>query len=86
MYDQPIDLVTVLIPSAVAAIIAIWGVISHRAMARRRATLDHLADNNVDRDMLRAQNKFIELAKAPGGLAMWAEPERESRPEVELSG
>lgn len=74
---------TVLIPSAVAAIIAIWGVISHRAMVRRRATLDHLAGNNVDRDMLRAQKKFIELAKAPGGLAMWAEPENESRPEVE---
>ncbi|MGH6826432.1 DUF4760 domain-containing protein [Methyloceanibacter sp.] len=57
----------------VAALIAIWGVVTQRAIARRRATLDHIARCESDGDLIYAQKKFVELATAPGGLGPWAE-------------
>lgn len=45
--------------------------------------MEHLALDNVDRDMIEARTKFITLAKAPGGLAMYAEDDREHSKELE---
>lgn len=73
----------VLFGTAVAAVIAIWGILTQRALARRRATMDHMAMADMDRDMIAARKKFIALAKVPGGLAAWAEPDKESSEEVE---
>lgn len=67
---------------AIAAVIAIWGVLTQRSIARRRATLDHFTRINPDRDMIEARKKFLELAAAPGGLAKWADPEHEASDEA----
>ncbi|WP_390474595.1 DUF4760 domain-containing protein [Altererythrobacter sp. MTPC7] len=73
----------VLIASVFASTIAVWGVVSSRIVARRRATMDHMAATNIDDDMLRAQKEFIRLANKAGGLAKWAEPSKESSKEAE---
>jgi Domain of unknown function (DUF4760) len=67
---------------AVGAIVAIWGVLTQRAVARRRATMDHMARVDMDNDMIAARKDFITLAKAPGGLALWAETEHEASDEM----
>lgn len=66
----------------VAAVIGVCGVQTQRAVARRRATLDHLASVDADRDFIDARKLFIRLAKAPGGLAKWADDEHEGSVEV----
>jgi len=68
---------------AVAVVIAIWGVLTHRAIARRKATLDHLAIDNVDSDMIEARTKFIQLATGPGGLAQYADDDKEHGDELQ---
>lgn len=73
----------VLITGGVAALIALWGVASQRALARRRATVDYITRLESDKDVLEANQRFIELAKAPGGLAPYAEEDREKEPDTQ---
>lgn len=63
--------------------VAIWGVLTQRMIARRKATMEHLAIDNTDGDMIKARTHFIELAKAEGGLAKWAEPAHERSEQLE---
>ena len=65
------------------AVIAIWGIISQRSIARRRATLDHIVRSQGDGDLIGARQTFISLAKEPGGLAIWAEADREKSRETQ---
>ena len=67
----------------VAALIAIAGVLTQRAIARRRATFDHIAKTEADADVIKARRTFIQLAKANGGLAKWAAEEHERSEEVQ---
>lgn len=60
------------------AFIAAWGVISNRAIARRKATLDLITSQERDGDIIKARNVFIDLAKKNGGLAPYAELDREA--------
>lgn len=66
----------------IAAAIAIWGVLTHRAMVRRSNTMQHIADCEADRDVLMARDKFIELSTQAGGLAVWAAADKESSKET----
>jgi hypothetical protein len=66
----------------VAATVAVWGVLTQRAIARRRATLDHMQRIDMDKDMIAAQQIFIAQAKAEGGLAKWAESQHEASNEA----
>src|ERR1700737_2653134 len=70
------------VTGGIAALIAIWGVLTQRQIARRRATLDHIARSEADGDIIAARRKFIELAKAPGGLAAWADEDKEKTDET----
>ena len=72
-----------LIIGGAGALIAVWGVITQRVIARRRATLDFLSNSEADGDLIDARQKFIELAKAPGGLAPWADPDKEKSDETQ---
>ena len=65
-----------------AAVIAIWGIITQRAISRRGATLNHIAKAEWDGDVIASRKKFIQLAKAEGGLAHWAEKAHEGSEEV----
>lgn len=73
----------VLLSGAGAATVAVWGIFTQRAIARRRTTFDHIAASDQDGDVIKARNKFIELAKAPGGLAPWADENKEQTDEVQ---
>lgn len=66
-----------------AAAIAIWGILTQRAIARRRATFDHISKTEADADFFAARRKFVELAKEPGGLARWADEANEKSEEVQ---
>jgi hypothetical protein len=66
-----------------AAIVAIWGIVSQRAIARRRTTFEHIVAMEADRSFIIARRKFIELSKHPGGLAPWASEDKESTPETQ---
>ena len=67
----------VFVTGAIASLIAIWGILSQRAITRRQATLDHITHLESDRDIIEARKTFVELAKNPGGLAVWAEENKE---------
>lgn len=45
--------------------------------------MEHLAIDNVDSDMIAARTKFIALAKQNGGLARFAENDKEHSEELE---
>jgi hypothetical protein len=67
----------------IAAAIAIWGILTQRAIARQRATFDHITNSQADADMIEARQKFIQLAKENGGLAKWSGEEHEKTTEVQ---
>jgi Domain of unknown function (DUF4760) len=73
----------VFITATFATIVAIWGVLSQRAIARRRATLDLIARNEADHDLIEGYKKFVELALAPEGLAKWADVANEKTTETQ---
>ncbi len=68
---------------AIAAVVALWGIYTQRAIARRRATFDHISKTEADGDMIAARRKFVELAKANGGLSKWADEDKEKTEEVQ---
>lgn len=68
--------------AAIGAAIAIWGVITQRIIARRKATLDHLARLDSDKDLLDARETFTRLNEDPGGLSKWAEKAAFGSPEL----
>jgi hypothetical protein len=72
----------VFVTGAIASLIAIWGVLSQRAITRRQVTLDHITHLESDRDIIEARKRFVELAKENGGLAIWAEPDQEQTTEA----
>jgi hypothetical protein len=65
------------------ALIAAWGVISNRAIARRKATLDLITSQERDGDIIKARTAFIALARKNGGLASYAEIDREPDEETQ---
>ena len=42
----------VLIPVGVGALTAVWGIVSQRIIARRRATFDYIASGERDREII----------------------------------
>lgn len=52
----------------IAALIAIWGIVSQRVIARRRATLDHLSSLEADDDVIAARNHFAKISTNPQAL------------------
>jgi hypothetical protein len=64
-----------------AILVAIWGVITQRVVARRHTTIDFIHKQQTDKDVIDARKIFIEQARAPGGLAKWADKSEEGKPE-----
>jgi Domain of unknown function (DUF4760) len=67
----------VFVTGGLASLIAIWGVWSQRAIARKQATISYISHLESDRDIIQARETFVRLAKEPGGLAIWAEADKE---------
>lgn len=62
----------IFVTAALAAVVAGWGIITTRVIARRAATMDHIRRVASDRDMIEAREEFIKLTEADGGLAKYA--------------
>lgn len=73
----------VLFTGLLGAALALYAVISQRAITRRQQTLQHFAKIDTDKDMIEARKEFIRLAKEPGGLAQWAEADKEGTKEAD---
>jgi len=73
----------ILASALLAGLLAIWGVITQRIVARRQSTLEHLARADADRDMIAARKIFIELTTQSGGLQQYAAQEKENTDEVQ---
>jgi hypothetical protein len=67
----------VFVTGGLASLVAIWGVLSQRAITRRQVTLEYISHLESDRDIIEARTKFVALAKEPGGVAKWAEEDQE---------
>ena len=72
----------VLVTGVAAVVVTVWGILSQRAISRRRATLDFIARTESDADLIEARQTFISLARAPGSLAPWADEAKEKLDEV----
>lgn len=64
-----------------AAIVAIWGIISQRALARKQLTFQHLAQSESDGSFQKALKIFSHESKEPAGLEIWATKEKEGTEE-----
>lgn len=65
----------------IAAIVAIWGIISQRALARKQLTFQHLAQSESDGSFQKALKIFSHESKEPAGLEIWATKEKEGTEE-----
>ncbi|RRN64679.1 DUF4760 domain-containing protein [Caulobacter sp. 602-1] len=82
--DTEATLITGLLGSFVgflAVVIAVWGVVSSRAISRRQATLDHLARLEADGTVQKNRQEFNRLVKEKGDLAEFAAKDKEGTPE-----
>lgn len=52
----------------IAAVIAVWGILSQRSIAARQATLDYIRETEADNDVINARTIFTRLSKKPEGL------------------
>lgn len=73
----------VLITAAVAAGIAVWSVLSQRKIARQQLIMQHLERVELDKDMIKARQTFIECTKEDGGLVKYAELGLEQDPKTQ---
>jgi hypothetical protein len=65
----------VVVTGGFASMIAVWAIISQRAIAARKATLDFIRESESDNDLIQARTLFLALATAPDGLGKWAAQE-----------
>jgi hypothetical protein len=64
----------IFVTAVLAAILAIWGIITQRVVARRLATLEYFSRVDNDRDMIAARLKFSQLTQEDGDLISYASP------------
>lgn len=76
--DPHPDTYAILVTGLLAAIVAIWGILSQRAIARRQVTLEYLLKTENDKDLFAAKIEFNELAKAPEGLEKYASEQEQA--------
>lgn len=67
--------------ATMATTIAVWGVISQRAITRRQVTFEQLARSEADGSFQIALRTFNEQARKDSGLAEWAAREKEGSEE-----
>jgi Domain of unknown function (DUF4760) len=71
----------VLLTGLTATIIAIWGVFSQRLIASRKATIELIARNEADADLIEAHKDFVKISLASGGTAKWADAAHDGKPQ-----
>jgi hypothetical protein len=66
----------IFVTALLAAILAVWGIITQRIVARRLATLEYFSRVDNDRDMIAARRVFSDLTKENGDLVAFASPDK----------
>lgn len=66
------DADAILITGAVASLIALLTIFSHRAIVARQTTLEFIRRSEADRDMIDARAKFNEISRSKEGTGKWA--------------
>lgn len=69
----------------IAVIVAVWGVVSQRAIARRNGTIEFIIRQESDSDIMDARRRFLQLAESDGGLAQYTSPQHIKSPSDELN-
>lgn len=62
----------VVLTAGLAALIAIWGILSQRTITARASTLEFIRNSESDHDMIKARAEFAKLSRDPDGLGKWA--------------
>jgi Domain of unknown function (DUF4760) len=78
-FNDPAALV---LGAALAAIIAVWGILSQRAIAARQTTLEYIRASESDLTTVKAREAFNALSKAMDGLGKWAADEHANSEET----
>lgn len=73
----------IFLTAVVAALLAVWGVITQRIVARRAATLDFVSRMDTDKDLINARAIFLKTAKEDGGLAVFADESKRDTDQVQ---
>ncbi|MEM9224782.1 MAG: DUF4760 domain-containing protein [Pseudomonadota bacterium] len=73
----------ILLSTTVAVVLASWSIRAQRKIARQRAAMDFLAKSDQDGDLIKARQKFIQLARDKDGLLPWADIRCEGTIETE---
>ena len=73
----------IFLTAVLAGVLAIWGIITQRIVARRSATLDYLSRMDSDNDLISARSLYNKAAKKEGGLAKLASQEKRDEPELQ---
>ena len=68
--------------ASAAAVIAVWGVLSQRAIAARQATVEYIRETERDARFLDSQRLFRNLTNDSAGLAPWALVDKAQTPEA----
>jgi hypothetical protein len=77
------DAGAILITGMLAAIVAVWGIYSQRAITRRQVTLEHIARLESDGDLIKARKGFKAATKSAEGIERFAAADKEDSDEVQ---
>ena len=68
----------------VAGLVAIWGVYAQKGIARRRATLDFIAQQEADKDLIAAHDIFVNIsASGKDSMHKYAKKSKENSKETQ---
>lgn len=84
--DSSATLITGLLGAGVglfAVVIAIWGVVSSRSIARSQTTMAYMASLEADGSVQAARAKFNDLVRTHGSLSQYADKQWEGTPELQ---
>ncbi len=56
-----------------AAVIALWGILTQRALTRRQTTLNTLSELESDKDLIEARQRFVKLTRNAAALVSLAD-------------
>jgi len=73
----------ILLTATVAASIAVWGILSQRAITARQVTLNFIRESEADNDIISARQLFNDLAMDGDGLGKWARDEHAKSKEAQ---
>jgi hypothetical protein len=72
----------IFVAAVLAALVAVWGIISQRVVTRRLATLEYFSRMDNDRDLIEARKVFIKATCEDCDLISFAKPEKYETPEA----